>query len=146
MDYILAQAYATSVRTHGDAELGCHEQDAQHLRDTRQPTRVDLAHIDRLRLQELLEDHAVVCVLARGDADVERLERLAHRGVPEDVVGRRGLLDEPRLDLRKRRDVVDCDGDVPHLVGVDHEHTASRAGVLALQGSRAGVPGCKAFR
>ena len=58
---------------------------------------VDLDHpiVNRLRLRERLEYDVIVCMFASRDADAVRLERLADRGVPEAVVWRRRLLNEP---------------------------------------------------
>lgn len=95
VDDILAEAYSACMRAHRYAKLGRHEQDAEDLTHARQPARVDLDHVDRLRLQQLLEDHPVVRVLARRNANPVWLQRLAHRRVPEDIVWRRRLLDEP---------------------------------------------------
>ena len=49
------------------------------------PAGVDLHDVDRLRLQQLLEDHPVLHVLAGGDPD--RVHGLANRPMSEHVVG-----------------------------------------------------------
>ncbi len=68
--------------------------------DARQAdSRVELALVDRLRLEELLEEHAVHAVLARGHPTGRH--RAAHRGVPEDVVGARRLLDPVAARTRR---------------------------------------------
>jgi len=75
-----------------------HEEHAEHLADARETTRVDLADIYRLRLEQLLKHHPVVRVLARRDADSVCPERAPDRGVPEDIIRRRGLLNKPIKD------------------------------------------------
>ena len=97
MDDILAQTDTACVRAYRDAKLGRHEEHAEHFAYASEATGVNLAHVDGLGLKKLLEDHAVVGVLASCDADAVRLERLADRGVAEDVIGRGGLLDEPAV-------------------------------------------------
>src|SRR5207248_677069 len=81
--------------------------------------RVDLAEADRLRLQELLEDDAVLAVLAGRDAD--RRDRLRDRRVAEHVVGAGGLLDPVRIEFGEALDVRDRLADVPDLIRVEHE-------------------------
>lgn len=95
VDDILAQADAARVWAHGDAELGRHEEHREDFRHAGETARVDLYNVDCFGLQQLLEDHAVVCVLARRDANPVGLERLTDRGMPEDVVRCGWLLDEP---------------------------------------------------
>lgn len=65
MHDIVGQADATSVRAHGNAHLGRHEQDCENLVDAGKAARVDLANVDGFGSEELLEAHPVVCVLAR---------------------------------------------------------------------------------
>ena len=81
----LAQSDAAGVRADRDAELGRHEQDRQDLVDAAEPAGVDLADADRLGLQQLLEHHPVVDVLAGRDPD--RRHGPGDRRVAEDVVG-----------------------------------------------------------
>lgn len=64
MDDIVGQADAASVRANGHALLGSHEQHGEDLVDARETARVDLADVDRLGCEELLEAHPVVGVLA----------------------------------------------------------------------------------
>ena len=61
--------------------LGSHEKHTEHFTNTAKSARVDLAYIDRLSLQQLLEYHAIVRVFPSGDADPVRLETLANCGV-----------------------------------------------------------------
>ncbi len=81
--------------------------------------RIELAEVDRLRLEHLLEQHAVHAVLARGDAD--RRDRFADGGMSEHVVGARRLLDPVRIELREVADPVDGLRHIPDLIGVDHQ-------------------------
>ena len=60
----LAQAHAARVRADRDAGLGRHEQHREDLIDATKAASVDLAHADRVGLQQLLEHHPVVDVLA----------------------------------------------------------------------------------
>ena len=53
-------------------KLGSHEQYTQYLTNPRQPTRVDLHNIDRLCLQQLLEQHPIMRVFPRRHADAIR--------------------------------------------------------------------------
>lgn len=121
---VLGQADAARVGDDGDAVLLGHEQHGQHLVDAAHAAGVDLAHVDGARHDELLEDDAVLAHLARGDADAVGLEGLAHGLVAQDVVGRRGLLDEPRLELGELLHVGNGLGHAPDLVGVHHELVA----------------------
>ena len=75
--------------------LGSHDKDAEDFADTCQPAGVDLAHVNGLSLQELLEDHAIVGMLAGGNANAMRFQRLANGGVAKDVIRRGGLFNEP---------------------------------------------------
>ena len=126
--HVLAQADAAGVRADGHLELGGEEEDGEHLVDAAEPAAVDLRNVDRVGLEELLEHHPVVAVLAGRDPD--RPHRLGDTSVPEDVVGARRLLDPPRFGVGQGVDPVDGLIDVPHLVGVD-EQAAVRAELLA---------------
>src|ERR1700677_2531728 len=72
-----------------------HEEHAEHLADARQTTRVDLADIYRLRLEQLLKHHPVMRMLARRDADPMFLQRAPDRGVSQYIIRSRRLLDKP---------------------------------------------------
>ena len=116
---VLAESDAAGVRADGHVERGGEQQHGDHLVDATEAAAVDLRGVDGAGLQQLLEHHPVVGVLAGHDAD--RGDGLADAGVGEDVVGAGRLLDPPRVDLGEGLHVVDGDVDVPHLVGVDHE-------------------------
>ncbi len=82
-------------RKHQHDPLRCHEEHAEYLADARETTRVDLAHVYRLRLEQLLERHPIMRVLSGRDADPVRLECATDRGVSQDVVRSRWLFNEP---------------------------------------------------
>ena len=130
--------------------LGSHEKYAQDFADTCQTAGIDLTYINGFGLQELLEDHAIVGMLAGGNADAMRLQCLANCSVAEDVVWCGWFLDEPTVDMNTfsckeqqaylpRLDgleflhVLDCLRDVPYLVSIYHEHGARWTRVLPLE-------------
>src|SRR5262249_31779902 len=80
---------------------------------------VDLADVDRLQLEQLLEDDAVLDMLARRHPHGR--DRVADPPVAEDVVGARRRLDPPRPHLRQPADCVDRLPDAPRLVRVERE-------------------------
>lgn len=77
VDDIVGQADAASVRANGHALLGSHEQHGEDLVDARETARVDLADVDRVRREELLEAHPVVRVLAGGCRSRRREESVS---------------------------------------------------------------------
>ena len=83
------------MRANGDAKLGRHQQDGQDLAHSSQSTRVDLADIDSLGLQQLLEGHSVVSVFSRSDTDPVGFQLLPDGSVTEGIVRRGRLLDKP---------------------------------------------------
>ena len=117
---VFGQPDAAGMWHDGDVEFLGHEQHGEDLVDAAEAAGVDLADVDGARLQELLEDHAVLAHLAGGDADAERGEGFADGGVAEHVVGRSRLFDKPGLKFGQVLHVGDCFGDGPDLVGVDH--------------------------
>ena len=86
MNSILAQSHTTGVRTYRLAKLGSHKEHGEHLADASETTRVNLDDIDRVRLEELLEHHAIVRVFACSDADAIRFEFAPDAGMTEDTV------------------------------------------------------------
>src|SRR6202051_3090367 len=82
--HVLAEPDAPGVRTYGDSKLRRQQQYGQNFVDAAKAAAVDLAVVDRLGLQQLLEHHAVLHVLARGDAD--RLDRFADPAVVQYVI------------------------------------------------------------
>src|SRR6266542_1371810 len=109
----------SSVRPDGHAELRGHQHDGEVLVHAAEPAAVDLAEVDRFGLQQLLEDDAVLRVLAGGHAD--RAYGVPYRRMSQHVVRARRLLDPPRIELRERLDAIDRLVDVPTLVRVDHQ-------------------------
>jgi hypothetical protein len=83
---ILAQSNTTGVRAHGLAKLGGHEEHRKYLADTGETTRIHLNNIDCVRLEELLEYHAVMRVLASGNADAVRFKFTPDAGMTEDTI------------------------------------------------------------
>jgi hypothetical protein len=89
--HVLAQPDAAGVRAHRHATGRGQQQHRQHLVEPAEATRVDLRVVDRLGLQQLLEDQPVGRVLTGGDA--HRAHAAADGCVTEHVVGVRRLLD-----------------------------------------------------
>src|ERR1700691_1856886 len=106
MNNIFAQSYATSMRTNRHSKLLRHQQYTQYLGDSCKSAGIDLAYIDSLCLQKLLEYHSVVCVLACGNPNTVRCEGPADGSVSKDIVRSCGLLNKPaheRINLRQCR-------------------------------------------
>lgn len=115
---VLGQTDTTGVGDDGDAELAGQQQDGQDLVDAADTAGVGLEDGQSSRLQELLEDDAVLAHLAGGDADGAVrgvLEGLLDGGVAEDVIGGGGLFDEPGLELGELVHPFDGFGDGPDL-------------------------------
>ena len=91
---VLAQPDTAGVGANGDVELRREEKDRDRLVDATDATGVELADVDRLGLEELLEHHPVLDVLAGRDAD--RGDVAADARVAEHVVRARRFLDPPR--------------------------------------------------
>ncbi len=119
MHHQLAQAHAPGMGHHGHAEAVGEQLHREHLVDAGQPAGIDLGVSDRVGLEQLLEHDPVLDVLSRGDPDRRHATR--DRGVAQDVVGARGLLDPHRADLGERVHPLDGLRDAPHLVGIDHQ-------------------------
>ena len=130
--------------------LGGHEKYAQNFADTCQTAGIDLTYINGIGLQELLENHAIVGMLAGRNANPMRLQCLANCSVAKDVVRRSGLFDEPAMDVstlsREKGPaclpglygleflhVVDCLRDIPYLVGINHQHSAGWTRIFPLE-------------
>src|SRR2546426_11021657 len=69
MLHIFTQANASRVRADRDAELGGHKQNRQDFVDTADTAGIDLADGNGIGLKKLLEDDAILYVLARGNAN-----------------------------------------------------------------------------
>ena len=83
---------------------------------THHATAINLAKGYGLALQQLLKDDLVRADFSRGDANLERLERLCDGRVPKDVVRGGRLFNPPRVELCERLHIFDGLGDVPPLV------------------------------
>ena len=81
---------------------------------------VDLADVDGAGLQELLEDDAVLAVLAGGDADVGAASRRM-RAWPRMSSGLVGSSIHQGSSAASCAGAVDGFFDAPLLIGVDHE-------------------------
>ena len=134
--HVLAEADASRVRAHRNVEVIGEEDRGDHLVHAAEAAAVDLQHVDRARLQELLHHDAVVTVLAGRDAD--RADRAGDARVAEDVVRARRLLDPPEIVGCELRDALDGLVDVPDLVRVDHQ-LARGADLLAQDRAAARV-------
>src|SRR5690606_708996 len=107
------------VWTDRDTGLRCHQQYAEDLVHTAQPAGVDLTEADRVGLEKLLEDDAVLTVLAGGDP--YRRDCPGDGRVAEDVIRAGGLLDPPGVEAGQLAHPGDRLIDVPGLVGIDHQ-------------------------
>ena len=101
MNNVFAQTHTSSMRADRDAELGGHQQHGEDLAYACKADGVDLADVDGLGLEKLLEDHPVMCVLTSRDADTIRLESISDGGVTENIVWSSGFLYEPGGEVRK---------------------------------------------
>lgn len=81
MNDMLTQTHTPRMRADRDTILGRHQQNGKNLAHTSEPDRVDLADVDGFGLEELLEDHPVMCVFAGRDADPVRFESLPDGGM-----------------------------------------------------------------
>ena len=96
MDNMLAQTHTSSVRADEDTELGSHQQNGENLTHTSEADGVDLTDVDGFSLEQLLEDHPVVCVLAGRNTDTIWLESLSDGGMAKDIIRSSGFLDKPK--------------------------------------------------
>ena len=113
----LAQPNSTGVRTHRHTELRCHQYHGEVLVDAAKTAAVDLTKADRIRLQQLLEQHAIGAMLARGHA------HRRHRARDHVLIRHPGssALDPQQVEFRQGADLIDGFIDIPALVGVDHQ-------------------------
>ena len=80
----------------GEGTVLCsHQENTENLAHAGKSAGVNLADVDGLRLQKLFEHHAIVRVLAGSDSNAIGLECLTDSSMPQDIIGRRGLLNEP---------------------------------------------------
>jgi para-nitrobenzyl esterase len=135
---VFAEADAAGVGADRDAEFGSEEDDGEVLVDAGKAAAIDLTDVEGAGLKELLEEDAILALLAGGDADAG--DFAADAGVAEDVVGAGGLLHPPRVELLELANAENRVVDVPFLVGVHHE-AAVGADFGADQSSAAEVIG-----
>jgi len=86
MDSILAQSHTTGMRAYRLAELGSHQQHRENLTNTGETTGINLNDINCVRLEELLEHHAIMCVFASRNADAIGFEFAADTSMTENAV------------------------------------------------------------
>ena len=118
----LAQPDSAGVRADRHPELRGEQEVRDVLVDPADAGRVDLHDLHAARLEQLLEDDAVLHVLARGHAD--RRDAARDRGVTEDVVGARRLLDPGHVESASARTHSIAAVDIPPLVRVDRDRVA----------------------
>src|SRR4051812_47107015 len=104
------------------AELGSHQQHREHFVHAAKPASIDLAEVDRIGLEELLEHDTVLAMLAGCDPDAEGAHGLGHLSVTEHVIWAQRLFDPPRLVFGKTLHVRDRLVHLPDLVGVHHQY------------------------
>jgi len=81
MNYMLTQTHTPRMRADRDTKLGGHQQNSENLAHTSEPDGVDLADVNGFGLEELLEDHPVMCMFAGRDANAVRFESLPDGGM-----------------------------------------------------------------
>lgn len=75
--------------------LGSHQQHTQHFTDACESAGINLTNIDRVRLEQLLEHHTVMCMFPSCNTDSVRLECTPDRSMAKSIIWCRRLLDEP---------------------------------------------------
>lgn len=118
-----AETDPAGVGTDGDVELCGEEEDGEVFVHTAETAGIDLTERDGIGLEQLLEEDAVHPVFAGGNADAEGFEFPGDAGVAEDVIGRGGFLDPPGFEMGEGLHPVDGLGDIPDLIGIDHQLT-----------------------
>src|ERR1700748_3873249 len=98
MLHILAEAHATGMRTYWNVELRRHQNYNEILTHPRQTAAVNLTNINCIRLQQLLEHHAIVAVFSSCNTHLRNLTPDA--GMTENVVRAGRLFHPPWIDLR----------------------------------------------
>ena len=102
---VLAQPDAAGVRADRHAELRGQQQHRQHLVDAAEPAAVELADVDRVELQQLLEHDAVLDVLAGRDPIGATASRIA--GARATSSGLVGSSIQYGSNSRERADAID---------------------------------------
>lgn len=95
MNDIFTETNTAGMWAHRYAKFLRHQKYAQNLADSSKSARVNLAHIDRLRLEKLLEYHSIVSMLACCNTDTMGRESFTDGCMSENIIRCRRLLDEP---------------------------------------------------
>src|SRR5215472_10809194 len=127
---VLAEAETTRVRTDRNVEFRRQQKNRERFAESAEATVVELAEIDRTGLHQLLEDDAVGTMFAGRHPDW--MNRVANRGMTENIVGAGGLFDPQWMELRERAHQGDGLADIPRLVRI-HHHKSLAANFLAHQ-------------
>jgi len=150
MNDMLAQTHTPGMRADRDTKLGGHQQNSEHLTHTSEADGVNLADVDGFSLEQLLEDHPVMCMFACRDANTIWLESLSDGGMTEDIVWSSGLFNEPGgrrsewprgksrspvpgLNFSQAFGVLDRLIHLPNLVRVNHQYRTRRSSIFSLQ-------------
>src|SRR4051794_33164813 len=107
------------MRAHRDAELCRHEDDRKALVHAAEPAAVNLTEVNRLGLEQLLEDDPVLRVFDGRDADGADASR--NRGMPQHIVWTARLLDPEQVEIGERAHALHRLADIPALVGIYHQ-------------------------
>ena len=86
MDSILAQSHTTGMRAYRLAKFGGHKEHREDLANTGETTGINLNDINCVRLEELLEHHAIMRVFASGNADAIGFEFAPDASMTENAV------------------------------------------------------------
>jgi hypothetical protein len=97
--HVLAETDSARVRAHWNPELRSEKKDRDRLVHASDSAGIELADIDRLRLKQLLEDDAVLNVLAC--CNTNRLYLTPDSRMTENIVRARRLLYPPRVVTSK---------------------------------------------
>ena len=76
-------------------QLCSHQKNADHFTYTCQSAGIDLNDINRVGLQKLLEDHAIMRMLASGHTNPMGLQGLSDSCMPKDIIRSSGFLNKP---------------------------------------------------
>ena len=105
MNGILAQSHTTGMRAYRLAKLGSHKEHREYLADTGETTGINLNDINCVRLEELLEHHAIMCVFASGNTDAVGFESASNASMSEDTVDLRGEQKKEGMERKLGEDV-----------------------------------------
>src|SRR5207249_3016072 len=111
---VFTQTHSSSVRADGKAKLGGHQQDCQYFVDAAQPAAIDLTELDSFSLHQLFENHTILAMFTRCDAD--GLDSFGDGRMPQNIIRTGRFLDPPRLEPCQSLHMVDGFSYVPVLV------------------------------